>query len=237
MTQTITPRCNICGGTDFLDMPGRPKVRCAACGSLERARVCALHIAHTLALGSGSKVLHFAPERGLQALLRDRVGAANYRAVDIAPGTYPGLGVQPFDLCRDVFSLPERAYDLIVMNHVLEHIECNYSAVLLRLARALTGGGALLFSVPIDGDDFWDHIVTGSPDEKAERFGPFRHYRNFGRAFIGDTFGMLFRMPERYDLLGAFTEEDLVRANIRPHHWRKFTGASVFVVRRQDVRI
>ena len=230
-------RCNICGGTTFQDMPGRPNVRCAACGSLERARVCALHIRKHLDLQPGSRVLHFAPERGLQAMLKDIVGEGAYRAVDIAPENYPGLGAEPFDLCRDSFGLPKEHFDLIVLNHVLEHIECNYSAVLLNLAKALTARGALLFSVPIGGDDFWDHIVVGTDDEKAERFGPFRHYRHFGRAFIGETLGMLFDMPSTYDATRVFSEAELAEANIRPHHWRKFTGASVFVVRRADIRV
>lgn len=237
MTEALPVRCNICGGHDFLDLPDRPNVRCAACGSLERARVCALHITRRLQPGPGAKVLHFAPERGLQTLLRSTVGVANYRALDVAPDNYPGLDVKSFDLCQDVFELEERSTDLIVMNHVLEHIECSYAAVLVRLARALTDNGALLFSVPIGGDDFWDHIVTGTADEKAARFGAFRHYRHFGRAFIGQTLGMLFDLPPQYDLTRTFTEQELVSANIRPHHWRKYTGASVFVIRRADLRV
>ena len=61
-------QCNICGGTAFTDMPKRPAVRCADCGSLERTRVAALHITEELRLASGSPILHFAPERGLSVL-------------------------------------------------------------------------------------------------------------------------------------------------------------------------
>lgn len=228
--------CNICGGSKFVDMPERPKARCAACGSLERTRVAALKIARQVRPAAGAAILHVAPERGLSAMLR-AIGGANYRAVDIAPENYPGLETERFDLCRDVFDLPEQSYDLIVHNHVLEHLECNYSVVLIRLARALTDDGVMLFSVPIVGNDFSDAIVSGSPDEKAARFGAFRHYRHFGRDFIGETLGMIFRMPARYDLLRDFGEAELVEANIPRHHWRKFTGASVFVVRRADLRV
>lgn len=236
MTDTTRLRCNICGGENFVDMPERPKVRCASCGSLERTRVCALRLQGDLAPRPGANVLHFAPERGLSQFLRT-LSQGNYRAVDIAPENYPGLGAERFDLCRDVFSLPESTYDIIVMNHVLEHIECNYSAVLLRLARALTDDGVLMFSVPVDGEEFRDNIALGTDAEKAARFGAFRHYRNFGRAFIGQTLGMLFDMPSDYDLTRHVTEAQLREAAIRPHHWRKVTGASVFVVRRRDVRV
>ena len=53
--------CNICGGTAFSDMPGRPLARCVSCGGLERARVAALHIQHKLGLKPGARILHFAP--------------------------------------------------------------------------------------------------------------------------------------------------------------------------------
>lgn len=236
MTQAIQLRCNICGGREFLDMPGRPQVRCAQCGSLERTRVCALRLQGDLAPEKGANVLHFAPERGLAGFLQD-ISQGNYRAVDIAPENYPGLGVEKFDLCADVFSLPEATYDIIVMNHVLEHIECNYSAVLLRLARSLTDTGVLLFSVPVEGEEFRDNIALGSLADKAERFGAFRHYRNFGRAFIGQTLGMLFTMPPDYDLTKIIPETKLIETGIRPHHWRKFTGASVFAIRKRDIRV
>lgn len=236
MTDAIRLRCNICGGEEFLDLPGRPKVRCASCGSLERTRVCALRLQGDLAPPAGARILHFAPERGLAGFLRN-LSQGHYRAVDIAPDNYPGLGVEKFDLCQDVFSLPESTYDIIVMNHVLEHIECNYSAVLLRLARSLTDTGVLMFSVPVEGEEFRDNIALGSLEEKSGRFGAFRHYRNFGRAFIGQTLGMLFNMSPGYDLTKFATEAQLREMSIRPHHWHKVTGASVFVVRKGDIRV
>lgn len=236
MTQAIQLRCNICGGESFLDMPGRPKVRCESCGSLERTRICAMRLQGDLKPKPGASVLHFAPERGLAAFLR-ALSQGAYRAVDIAPENYPGSGAEKFDLCRDVFDLPENAYDVIVLNHVLEHIECNYSAVLLRLARSLTDDGVMLFSVPVEGEEFRDNIALGTLEEKTARFGAFRHYRNFGRAFIGETLGMLFHMPADNDLTRYFTEDQLRTASIRPNHWHKVTGATLFAVRKRDIRV
>lgn len=231
-------RCNICGGTDFTDMPKRPRVRCAACGSLERTRVCALHIRERLRPAAGARVLHLAPERGLARLLRDIAGPG-YRAADSDPTRYAdiGLPVERFDLCADIFGLAESGYDLIIHNHVLEHVECNYSVVLIRLAKALTDTGVMLFSVPIVGGDFADAIVTGTPAAKAARFGAHRHFRHFGRDFIQATFGMIFRLPPSYDLGRDFDEAALAAANIPSRHWRTYTGASVFVVRKADLRL
>ncbi len=164
-------QCNICGCSRFTDMPKRPAVRCADCGSLERTRVAALHVTEELKPASGAHILHFAPERGLSLMLRE-IGGPNYRAVDIDPDRYPGLGVARFDLTEDVFDLPRDRYDLIVHNHVLEHVEANYSAVLLRLARSLSETGTMLFSVPILPGDFTDELILGGPDEKLQPLRP-----------------------------------------------------------------
>ena len=229
-------RCNICGCTRFLDMPKRPLARCAECGSLERTRVAALYLTGQDKPDAGTRVLHFAPERGLSELLR-RLAGDSYRALDIDPARYPGLGVEAFDLCRDVFGLPENRYDLIVHNHVIEHIECNYSAVLLRLMRSLAEGGVMLFSMPILAGEFTDEIITGDLQAKLARFGESLHVRRFGAETLQPTLGMLFRLPDAYDLPARFPEEQLVEANIPPHHWRAYTGASIFRVTKADLRV
>lgn len=228
--------CNICGCGSFVDMPGRPKVRCEACGSLERTRITALHLDRRIVPPQGAKILHFAPERGLAAKLR-ALGGDNYRALDIAPENYPGQNVERFDLCRDVFELPRGHFDLIVHNHVLEHIECNYSAVLVRLANALTATGTMLFSTPILDGDFSDVLTEAPAEDKRVRFGPMLHVRQFGRPFVAQTLGMLFDISAGYDLEAHFSASVLQEANIPPHHWHKFSGASVFCVRRRDLRV
>ena len=227
-------KCNICGGTVFDDMPKRPAVRCRACGSLERTRVAALHLAGGDRPKPGAAVLHFAPERGLSRLLRESAGAG-YRAADIDPMLYPHVEAERFDLCRDLGRLEAESFDLIVHNHVLEHVECNYSAVLARLVRALKPDGLMLFSVPILPGGFTDELLDGDGAAKLARFGPSLHMRRFGAATLQETLGMVVRLPERYDLLDRFPEQDLTEANIPRHHWQAFTGASVFRIRRGDL--
>lgn len=231
----LTMRCNICGCARFTDMPKRPAVRCAECGSLERTRVAALHV-RDLGLASGARILHFAPERGLHAVLRG-IGGAHHRCLDIAPKRYPDLDVERFDLCRDVFALPPGSQDLIVHNHVLEHLECNYTAVLVRLARALAAGGTMLFSMPILPGPFTDELMDGTEAEKVARFGNMIHVRRFGADFLQQTIGMIFDIPAAYDLTRRFPEPVLAEANIPEHHWHRYTGASVFRVTAADLRL
>jgi phosphoglycolate phosphatase len=169
-------------------------------------------------------------------MLRAWVGQG-YRAVDIDPARYRDLRVEPFDLCRDVMALPEAAFDLIIHNHVLEHVECNYTVVLIRLAKALKPGGTMLFSVPILPGDFIDEIIEAGMDDKLARFGPSLHVRRFGSDVLQRTLGMVFRIPESYDLLASFSESELTDANIPRHHWRNYTGTSIFRVGRDDLRV
>ncbi len=215
-------------------MPKRPRVRCVDCGSLERTRVAALHIT-ALSLPSEARILHFAPERGLAAMLLE-IGGKNYRALDVDPTRYPGLDVEAFDLCSDIFDLPEDHYDLIVHNHVLEHVECNYTAVLTRLVRSLNARGTMLFSVPILPGEFTDELIKAPLEDKLTRFGPMLHVRRFGTDFLQQTLGMIFPIPELYDLRASFAEQDLIEANIPRHHWNTYTGATVFRVSGSDIR-
>lgn len=235
----VVMRCNICGGTVFSNMPKRPRVRCTTCGSLERTRAVALHV-DGLALPLEPAILHFAPELGLSRKLR-AIEGASYRAADIDPERFKAFGldvdIERFDLGTDIFNLPENAYDLIVHNHVLEHPECNYTVVLLKLAKALTDKGVMLFTVPILPGHFSDELIKLSYEEKVAHFGPMIHVRRFGSDFLQETLGMIFRLNETYDLTKRFAEDVLREANIPEHHWRSYTGASVFEVRKRDVRV
>lgn len=228
-------RCNLCGGRAFTDMPKRPAVRCAACGSLERTRVAGLHV-DQLALPPRATILHFAPELGLHRLLK-AIGGDRYRALDIDPSLYPGRDAEPFDLCRDVFNLPAGEADLIVHNHVLEHLECNWTAVLVRLARALKPAGTMLFSMPVLPGDFTDALTTAPRDEKLARFGPMLHVRRFSPEHLQATLGMVFHIPERHDLTARFPPAVLEEANVPAHHWHGYTGTTVFRVTPAELRL
>lgn len=84
---------------------------------------------------------------------------------------------------------------------------------------------------------FHDEVVDAPLPSKLARFGASLHMRVFGADVLQQTLGMVFRIPDRYDLTERFGELVLAEANIPPHHWRAFTGASIFRVTRDDLRI
>src|SRR5262245_17089280 len=110
--------CSVCGYRGRFQAAGRPRridARCPKCGSAERYRLLALWLDR---YGRGlrhARVLHFAPEKGLAALLKTRVGS--YQSADVAPGRA--------DLVRDIEAIaePEGSYDCVVCSHVLEHVD------------------------------------------------------------------------------------------------------------------
>ncbi len=228
--------CNICGSTEFIDVRNRKNAMCANCKSYERTRLLFLYIKKYVAIDANSRVLHMAPERGLYDYFRGVCGE-NYTAVDLNPKIYGDLEVQPFDLCKDVFDLERNHYNLILHNHVLEHLPCNESAVLIRLTNSLKDDGLQLFSVPILSGHYEADIAPRSLAERERRFGQDDHVRRFGKEDIQRSLGMLFQIPDTYDLLAEFEADELRRYNIPESKWQGYSSDSVLKLRKANLRI
>jgi predicted SAM-dependent methyltransferase len=235
MTDLMTLECNICGCTEFGDVRSRKNAMCKGCKSYERTRVAFLFLNKFVPLMPDSRVFHMAPEKGLYDYFRKKCGR-NYRPVDLNPEIYPGMEVERFDLCSDIFDLEQGAYDLILHNHVMEHLPCNVSAVLLRLTMSLRDEGMHMFSVPILSGSYGEDFRV-SHEEGTKRFGQFDHVRRFGVEDISRSIGMLFKIPSRYDLLETFAEEELTKASIPRRAWQEFSSDTIFRVTKADLRI
>jgi SAM-dependent methyltransferase len=161
------PRCNICGGQRFARGPGdrlsptgkRP--RCKRCHSMERHR-----IFRRIFLELGPKRLR--PLRCLQFSPDPTVDRRWFRTREISVfNKSNSLDLQQIDR-------PDGSYDVIVCNHVLEHVP-DYRAALRELSRILSAQGFLFLSFP---DPYHVERTTdwGYPDPKLHD-----HYRHFGR--------------------------------------------------------
>lgn len=212
--------CNLCGSIEFGDSPRTPGSKCAGCGSLERGRWCWLHL-ERIGVKSGARVAHFAPDRGLAERLLAICGDG-YEAYDIAPEAYHHVPTRRFNLCRDRLEIG--AYDFVIHNHVLEHVRCNWAAVLIGLHRALKPTGYHLFSVPFNAGRYSEDM-TAHPEERLARFGQKGHVRNFGTKDAVDTLGMIFPSLST----GGFDKDALAAVNIRKRPGA-LTGASVFCI-------
>lgn len=140
--------CVVCGNNVRLFEPYgvtlRPNAKCPICHSLERARAWSMFYKNkcTELKKDNVTILHFAPEKALKPIFFS-VAKENYYPVDINPNV-EGI--------RDVIDITNIAYedkkfDVIVCNHVLEHIKDEEKA-LLELKRVLKDDGKVFLSVP-----------------------------------------------------------------------------------------
>lgn len=228
--------CPICGSAEFQLRQKRGYVLCAGCGSNERARLIWMMLAEHDLLRPGLRVLHIAPERAFAGRLQDLYGDG-YEPVDIDPALYDFLpDIRRIDLVEEAAKLPSDYYDIILHSHVMEHIPCNITAILYHLHRSLTPEGKQVCCVPIIRDGYYaEDLGPIATEEATRRFGQDDHVRTFGGMDIQRTLGMIFALPESYDLTAAFDEATLIRNNIPRINWRGWSPNSVLVLRKDDL--
>lgn len=147
--------------------------------SLERHRLLWLYLKNeTDFFTAPKKVLHFAPEQAFYKLFRNQKNL-DYTTTD--------LNSPLADVKADICNLPfgDNSYDLILCNHVLEHIPDDTKAM-QELYRILKPGGMGIFQIPQDlkrDKTFEDNSITDRK-QRAEIFGQYDHVRVYGRDYF-----------------------------------------------------
>ena len=127
---------------------------------------------------SALKVLHFAPEQEFYKRFKKQTNI-DYTTTDL---------LSPLaDVKADICNLPfeDNAYDLILCNHVLEHIPDDTKAM-QELYRVLKPGGMGIFQIPQDlsrATTFSDNTIVDQK-ERAKIFGQYDHVRVYGRDYF-----------------------------------------------------
>lgn len=153
-------------------------MECPWCGSTDRERHLVLYMEHTNVVSrlEGSRILHLAPEKRLGPVLHAS-GAVLYVAADLIGG--PNVDIR-LDLAQVPFA--DAAFDVVVANHVLEHVHA-LEASLAELHRVLTPGGLAILQTPYSPvltTTFEDSgIKTG--EARFQAYGQDDHVRLFGR--------------------------------------------------------
>jgi SAM-dependent methyltransferase len=228
-------KCNICGCLEFRDMGQRKDALCAKCGSYERTRVMKMFLERNPSL-EGASIFHIAPERGLYSYLTQV--ASNYVTGDIDLERYSHIpSIHQIDLCNPDTFMHLGEFDFIIHSHVLEHVPCNYSAVLINLHRLLKRGGTHMFAFPIYGSAYEEDLSDLTEAERERRFGQFDHCRRFSPADLKQTLGAVFDFPEKYDLREHFPDSVLDEANIPEIARTGYSGHSVFRISKSDLRV
>jgi SAM-dependent methyltransferase len=149
--------------------------------SLERHRLLWLYLQNQTDFFSSKtkkKVLHFAPEQAFYKLFRNQKNL-DYTTTDL---------LSPLaDVKADICNLPfdDNQYDVILCNHVLEHIPDDTKAM-QELFRVLKPGGMAILQIPQDlsrQKTFADDTITNQK-ERAKIFGQYDHVRIYGRDYF-----------------------------------------------------
>ncbi|AEH00352.1 class I SAM-dependent methyltransferase [Lacinutrix sp. 5H-3-7-4] len=136
------------------------------------------------------KVLHFAPE---QCFLK------RFKALNTIDYTTTDLLSPIADVKADICNLPfeDNSYDIILCNHVLEHIPDDTKAM-QELYRVMKPGGYGIFQIPQDlsrTTTFEDNTITDKK-ERAKIFGQYDHVRVYGLDYFNKLRSIGFMVNE-----------------------------------------
>lgn len=171
--------------------------------SLERHRLLWLYLKNdTEFFSKNLKVLHFAPEQAFYKRFR-KLKNLEYVTTD--------LNSPLADVKADICDLPfkNNEFDVILCNHVLEHIPDDTKAM-EELYRILKPGGFGIFQIPQDlsrEKTFEDNSITDRK-ERARIFGQYDHVRIYGRDYF-DKLRKIGFTVEELDYTSRFSNEDI----------------------------
>lgn len=143
--------------------------------SLERHRLLWLYLQNeTDFFTKELKLLHFAPEQAFFKRFK-KLKNIDYTTTD--------LNSPLADIKADICNLPfeDNTYDVILCNHVLEHIP-DHQKAMKELFRVLKPGGWGIVQIPQDLNrehTFEDDSIT-DPKERTKVFGQYDHLRVYG---------------------------------------------------------
>ncbi|RLD29786.1 MAG: SAM-dependent methyltransferase [Bacteroidetes bacterium] len=173
--------------------------------SLERHRLLWLYLKNeTDFFSAKKKALHFAPEQAFYKRFRNMKNL-DYTTTDL---------LSPLaDVKADICNLPfnDNEFDVILCNHVLEHIPDDIKAM-QELYRVLKPRGIGIFQVPQDlsrEKTFEDYSITNKR-ERAKIFGQYDHVRVYGRDYFNKLRSVGFKVEE-VDYTSKLSEEDIKR--------------------------
>ena len=128
------------------------------------------------------RILHFAPEKKLAAMLRSR--ASEYKSADFFTKGYSYKGIDYNLDISNMDTVQDESVDCVIACDVLEHVPDHMKGI-REIYRILKPGGYCILTVPQK-----DHLETTiedlsniSPKERKRLFGQYDHLRIYGNDF------------------------------------------------------
>ncbi|QLE01877.1 class I SAM-dependent methyltransferase [Galbibacter sp. BG1] len=179
--------------------------------SLERHRLLWLYLQNeTTFFSDPIKLLHFAPEQAFFKRFK-KLKNIDYTTTDLESPLA--------DVKADICNLPfeDNAYDVILCNHVLEHIKDDKKAM-EELYRVMKPGGWGIFQIPQDihrNETFEDDSITDR-QKRAEIFGQYDHVRVYGLDYFDRLRKVGFKVDE-VTYQTKLTSEEIKKYSLNPN--------------------
>jgi SAM-dependent methyltransferase len=176
---------------------------CAKCGASDRERHLQLYM---LELGMAAsfrsaRILHFAPEPKLRQFVA-ACGPSQHVLADLYPARED---ISKVDMLQMDF--PDASFDVVIANHVLEHV-ANDAKALAEIRRVLVPGGLTILQTPYSGlrDRTVEDATLVDPDARQAHFGQDDHIRLYGLDIFDriEQAGFLRRITSHASALSPF---------------------------------
>lgn len=183
----------------------RPNALSPGTLSLERHRQMWLYLQNeTKFFTHKLKVLHIAPE---QEFLR------KFKKMKNLEYTSADLFSPIVDVKADIVDLPfeDNTFDVIICNHVLEHIVDDRKAI-SELYRVMKSGGWGIVQVPMKNslEKTYEDFTITDPKERQKHFGQYDHVRWYGMDYFDRLKSVGFEADVNF-YSQKFSEEDIER--------------------------
>jgi SAM-dependent methyltransferase len=194
---------------------GKRRAGCYNCGATDRERLVYTYLTDELRLFTtrDRRILHIAPEASLSRRLRKHNFQRYVCGDKFAPGYHYPKHVVNLDILQLQFA--DNSFDLIICNHVLEHVQDDHAAM-RELLRVLRPGGHAILQVPFAkhaAKTYEDPSVT-DPQRRVQLFGQSDHVRlyggDYGERLKAAGFVLSFaHLAERYPRYALSADEPL----------------------------
>lgn len=194
---------------------GRRAAGCYRCHSRDRERLLYAFLIEDLKLPTNKNIsiLHIAPEPKLSQVLIKQ----NFKEYICGDLFTKGYDYPVHVQNMNVLNLPfeDNYFDLLLCNHVLEHIPEDIDAM-KEIFRVLKRGGDALLQVPISKNSpaTVEDFTIEDHKKREELFGQFDHCRIYGQDYITRLESVGFQVQrinisDKYPSFGINPEEDL----------------------------